>query len=416
MKHIKGLAGQVLIALILGIIVGILYPAFGESLKPLGDGFIKLIKMIIAPIVFCVVVTGICGAGNLKKVGRVGVKSVLYFEIITTFALAVGIALAFIFQPGTGMNIDPKLLHTESLGSYLENVSKVTNTTDFLLRMIPTSVVDAFAKGDVLQVMLFSILFGVSLSMIGEKAQPVVRLIDQIAAAFFGVMSLIVRLAPVGVFGAIAFTTAKYGVGSLQKLGMLLVIFYLSCFVFVIGVLGVVLKLAGFNVFKLIRYFRDELLIVLGTASSDSVLPQVMVKLERLSISKGTVGLVIPTGYSFNLDGFSIYLTLAAIFIAQATNTHISFTELLTILGVAMITSKGAAGIPGSAIVVLAATLSAIPSIPVAGLTLVLGVDWFMGIGRALTNMVGNCVATVVIAVWEGDIDRQQARRVLAEA
>jgi len=415
MKHLRGLAAQVLIALILGIIVGILYPSFGESLKPLGDGFIKLIKMIIAPIVFCVVVSGICGAGNLKKVGRVGVKSVLYFEIITTFALTVGITLAFIFQPGTGMNIDPNLLHAESLGSYLDNVKKVTNSTDFLLHMIPNSVVDAFAKGDVLQVMLFSILFGVSLSMIGEKTQPVVRLIDQIACAFFGVMSLIVKLAPIGVFGAIAFTTAKYGVGSLQKLGMLLIVFYLSCIVFVIGVLGLVLKLAGFNVFKLIRYFSDELLIVLGTASSDSVLPQVMVKLEQLGISKGTVGLVIPTGYSFNLDGFSIYLTLAAIFIAQATNTHISFTELLTILGVAMITSKGAAGIPGSAIVVLAATLVAIPSIPVAGLTLVLGVDWFMGIGRALTNMVGNCVATVVIAKWEGDIDPAHARRVLNE-
>ncbi|HXH02908.1 MAG TPA: C4-dicarboxylate transporter DctA [Candidatus Competibacteraceae bacterium] len=414
MRFFKSLFGQVVVALVAGIVLGALFPDFATSLKPLGDGFIKLIKMIIAPIVFCVVVLGICGTGDLKKVGRVGVKAVIYFEIITTFALMIGVALAYVLQPGVGMNIDPNSLDPAAMASYTEKVGQVKGgAVEFLLRIIPTSVVDAFAKGDILQVLLFSILFGAALALLGERGKPVVSFIEHLSHAFFQVMFFIIKLAPLGVLGAIAFTTGKYGIGSLKQLGLLVLIFYASCIAFVLLVLGVVMRLAGFSILKFIRYLREELMIVLGTASSDSVLPQVMRKLEGMGIHKSTVGLVIPTGYSFNLDGFSIYLTLAAVFIAQATNTPLSTMDLLAILGVAMITSKGAHGVPGSAIVILAATLTTIPSLPVIGLVLVLAVDWFMGIGRALTNLLGNCVATVVIGAWEKDIDKELARRVL---
>lgn len=414
-KFFKSLFGQVVIALIIGIVVGALYPKFGASLKPLGDGFIKLIKMIIGPIVFCVVVSGICGTESLKKVGRVGVKAIVYFEVLTTFALIVGISLAYVFAPGAGMNIDPNSLDPSAMAVYAERASQVKGggTVDFLMRIIPTTVVDAFSKGDILQILLFSIMFGCALSLLGERGKPVVTFIDQLSHAFFQVMSFIIKLAPLGVLGAIAFTVGKYGIGSLKQLGMLVLIFYTSCVVFVLVVLGLVMRLAGFSILKFLRYFREELMIVLGTASSDSVLPQVMRKLEKMGIKDSVVGLVIPTGYSFNLDGFSIYLTLAAVFIAQATNTPLSTADLLTILGISLVTSKGAHGVPGSAIVILAATLTAIPAIPVIGLVLVLAVDWFMGIARALTNLIGNCVATVVIGAWEKDIDKAKARRVL---
>ena len=414
-RFFKTIFGQVVVALVAGIILGMLYPEFAIKLKPLGDGFIKLIKLMIAPIVFCVVVHGIAGAGNLKKVGRVGVKAIVYFEVMTTIALVLGIALAYLFEPGVGMNIDPKSLDAASLKSYVDTAAQVksSGTVEFLMKLVPTTFVGAFTSGDVLQVLLISILFGCALSLIGDAGKPVADLIERTSHALFKMMYFIVRLAPLGVLGAIAFTVGKYGAGSLKQLGYLVALFYGTVILFVVAILGGVLRLAGFSIFKFIRYLKDELLIVLGTASSDSVLPQVMRKLEKMGIKDSTVGLVIPTGYSFNLDAFSIYLTLAAVFIAQATNTPLSLTSLLVILGVALITSKGAHGVPGSAIVILAATLTAIPDIPVLGLVLLLSVDWFMGIARAVGNLLGNCVATVVVAAWEKDIDKAQARRVL---
>ncbi|ALP61979.1 C4-dicarboxylate transporter DctA [Paraburkholderia caribensis] len=413
LKFFNSLFGRVVIALVAGIVIGALFPHFAQSLRPLGDGFLKLIKMVIGPIVFCVVVSGMAHAGDLKKVGRVGLKAVVYFEIMTTIALVIGAVLAYVTRPGVGMNIDLHTLDAGSLASYTEHAKSLKDTAGFLLKIIPDTAIDAFAKGDILQILVFSVLVGSALSLLGPRAQRVNDLIDELAQVFFRVMSFIIKLAPLGVLGAIAFTTGTYGVESLKQLGMLVVVFYASCIVFVAVVLGVVMRLAGFSVFKLIRYLREELSIVLGTASSDAVLPQIMRKLEWMGVKDSTVGLVIPTGYSFNLDGFSIYLTLAVIFIAQATNTPLSMHDLIVVVLVSLVTSKGAHGIPGSAIVILAATLSAIPAIPVLGLVLILPVDWFVGIARALTNLIGNCVATVVVAVWENDIDKARARRVL---
>ena len=414
-RFFKTIFGQVVIALVVGVALGVFFPSFATSLKPLGDAFIKLIKVLIAPIVFCVVVHGIAGAGSLKKVGRVGVKAIVYFELVTTIALMLGIALAYIFQPGVGMNIDPKSLDASSLKTYVDTAAQVkgAGTVDFLMRLIPTTFVGAFSSGDVLQVLLLSVAFGCALSLIGDAGAPITDFIERTSHVLFKMMYFVVRLAPLGVLGAIAFTVGKYGAGSLKQLGFLVVVFYGAVILFVVVVLGGILRVAGFSIFKFIGYLKDELMIVLGTASSDSVLPQVMRKLEKMGIKDSTVGLVIPTGYSFNLDAFSLNLTLAAVFIAQATNTELSLQSLLVILGVALITSKGAHGVPGSAIVILAATLTAIPDIPVLGLVLVLSVDWFMGIARALGNLIGNCVATVVIAVWEKDIDKVQARKVL---
>ena len=414
-RFAKSLFGQVVIALVLGVLAGLLVPEFAIKLKPLGDGFIKLIKMIIPVLVFCVVVHGIAGAGDLKRVGRVGVKALIYFEILTTIALVMGLAAAFYFQPGAGMNVDPKALDASAMTAYATNADKLTSggTVDFLMRLIPTTVINAFATGDVLQVLLFAVLFGCALTMLGERGKPVATMIDVTSLVLFKIMGIIIKLAPLGVLGAIAFTVGKYGVGSLKQLGMLVILFYASVLVFVFGVLGLVMRFSGFSLIKLLRYLREELAIVFATTSSDSVLPQIMAKLRHMGIRDSTVGLVIPTGYSFNLDAFSIYITLAAVFIAQATNTPISMADLLTILAIALVTSKGAHGVPGSAIVVLAATLHAIPAIPAIGLVLVLSVDWFMGIARALGNLIGNCVATVAIAAWEGDIDRERAHAVL---
>ncbi|EKS9797196.1 MULTISPECIES: C4-dicarboxylate transporter DctA [Burkholderia] len=412
-KFLNSLFGRVVVALILGIALGAFFPHFAESLRPLGDGFLKLIKMVIGPIVFCVVVSGMANAGDLKKVGRVGLKAVIYFEIMTTLALGIGLVLAWLTRPGVGMNIDLRSLDASSLATYAKNAESLKDTAGYLMKIIPETAIDAFAKGDILQILVFAVLFGSALSLLGDKAQRVNSLIEELSHVFFRIIGFIIKLAPLGVLGAIAFTTGKYGVASLKQLGYLVAVFYLSCFVFVTVVLGVVMRLAGFSVFKLIRYLREELSIVLGTASSDAVLPQVMRKLEYMGVKDSTVGLVIPTGYSFNLDGFSIYLTLAVLFIAQATNTPLSTHDLIVVLLVSLVTSKGAHGIPGSAIVILAATLSAIPAIPVLGLVLILPVDWFVGIARALTNLIGNCVATVVVAVWENDIDRARATRVL---
>jgi aerobic C4-dicarboxylate transport protein len=412
---VRSLFGQVVIALIVGILLGWQYPGVAVALKPLGDGFIKLIKMLIAPLVFGVVVHGIVGAGDLRKAGRVGLKAIIYFEVLTTIALVTGVVLAYVVRPGVGMNIDVKTLDASALSAYTSHIAQVTNEVDVLMRIIPTTVVDAFAQGDILQVLLFAILFGVGLAMLGQHGQTVTHCIEESVNVLFKVIGLIVKLAPLGVLGAVAFTVGKYGVASLEQLGMLVALYYVAAALFVLIVLGGVMWLAGFSLFKFLRYLREELLIVFGTASSDAVLPQVMRKLEAMGIKDSTVGLVIPLGYSFNLDGFSIYLSLAAVFVAQATNTHLSTGDLLMVLGAgaALLTSKGASGVPGSAIVVLAATLSAIPVIPAIGLVLVLSVDWFMGIARAVSNLIGNCVATVVIAVWEGDIDRDRAKQVL---
>ena len=414
-RFMRSLFGQVVLALLVGVAIGLLAPEFAIKLKPLGDAFIKLIKMIIPVLVFCVVVHGIAGAGDLRRVGRVGVKALIYFEVVTTIALGLGLLLAFVFQPGVGMNVDTATLDAKAMSAYAENAGKLTGggTVDFLMKLIPTTVVSAFANGDVLQVLLFAVLFGCALAMLGERGAPVANFIDTLSHVLFKTMGIIIKLAPFGVLGAIAFTVGKYGIGSLKQLGMLVVLFYAAVIIFVVVILGAIMRVAGFSIFKLLRYLREELAVVFATTSSDSVLPQIMSKLKRMGIRDSTVGLVIPTGYSFNLDAFSIYITLAAVFIAQATNTPISMTDLLTILAISLVTSKGAHGVPGSAIVVLAATLQAIPAIPAIGLVLVLSVDWFMGIARALGNLIGNCVATVAVAAWEGDIDRERAHAVL---
>jgi len=407
---------QVLAALILGIILGMVVPDFAIGLKILSDAFLKLISMIVAPIVFCVVVHGIAGAGDLKKVGRVGVKALIYFEVMTTVALVVGLILAYLFGPGHGMNIDPSTLDAKALNTYADNAHKLQGggIGSFLLNVIPTTSFDALSRNDVLQVLFFAVLFGVGLALVGgEKGKLVTSIIDAASTVLFRVMGLIVRIAPLGVLGAVAYTVGKYGVGSLKQLVSLVALFYVSVGIFVLGVLGGVMALAGINILKFLSYLREELTIVLATASSDAVLPQIMKKLERMGVKDSVVGLVIPTGYSFNLDAFSIYLTLAVVFIAQATNTPLSFGDLLLVLGVSLITSKGAHGVPGSAIVILAATLNAVPSIPAIGLVLVLSVDWFIGMARAVGNLTGNCVATVVVAAWEGDLDRAKAAKVL---
>ncbi|MET4445347.1 aerobic C4-dicarboxylate transport protein [Bradyrhizobium sp. GM2.2] len=407
---------QVLAALILGIILGVAAPDFAISLKILSDAFLKLISMIVAPIVFCVVVHGIAGAGDLKKVGRVGVKALVYFEVMTTVALVVGLILAYTFGPGHGMNIDPSTLDAKALNTYADNAHKLQGggIGSFLLNVIPSTSFDALSRNDVLQVLFFAVLFGVGLALVGgEKGKLVTSMIDAASTVLFRVMGLIVRVAPLGVLGAVAYTVGKYGVGSLKQLVSLVALFYVSVGIFVLGVLGGVMALAGINILKFLAYLREELTIVLATASSDAVLPQIMKKLERMGVKDSVVGLVIPTGYSFNLDAFSIYLTLAVVFIAQATNTPLSFGDLLLVLGVSLITSKGAHGVLGSAIVILAATLNAVPSIPAIGLVLVLSVDWFIGMARAVGNLTGNCVATVVVAAWEGDLDRAKAAKVL---
>jgi len=415
MRFFKTLFGQVVLALMAGVAIGLTFPDQAVGLKPLGDGFIKLVKMLIPLIIFCVVVHGIAGSGDLKRVGRLGVRSLIYFEVVTTIALLLGLVLAFVFEPGVGMNVDVTSLDASALSAYQTNAERLTSGgfTAFLMALIPTTAISAFSSGDVLQVLLFAILFGVALALLGERGKNVVGLIEDVSSVLFKIMGLIIRLAPLGVLGAIAFTVGKYGIGSLKQLGMLVALFYVSVILFVVVILGAIMRFSGVSLFKLLRYLREELAVVFATTSSDSVLPQIMAKLRNMGIRDSTVGLVIPTGYSFNLDAFSIYITLAAVFIAQATNTPIGMVDLMTILLISLVTSKGAHGVPGSAIVVLAATLQAVPAIPAIGLVLVLSVDWFMGIARALGNCIGNCVACVAIAAWDGDIDRARAQAVL---
>ena len=400
----KSLYVQVLIAIVLGVLLGHFYPAMGTEMKPLGDGFIKLIKMIIAPIIFCTVVVGIAGMEDMKKVGKTGGLALLYFEIVSTLALVVGLVLVNLLQPGVGMNIDPASLDTKGIASYIVP-GKIETTTQFLLNIIPVSVIDAFAKNEILQVLLIAIMFGFALHRFGGRGTLVFDFIEKISHVLFGIVGIIMKVAPIGAFGAMAFTIGKYGVGSLLSLGKLMGTFYGTCLIFVFIVLGTIAKLHGFNIFKFIRYIKEELFIVLGTSSSETVLPRMMIKLENLGVKKSVVGLVIPTGYSFNLDGTAIYLTMAAVFIAQATNTPMTLTQQITLLAVLLLTSKGAAGVTGSGFIVLAATLSAVGGIPVAGLALILGIDRFMSEARALTNLVGNGVATVVVAKWTGDVD-----------
>jgi aerobic C4-dicarboxylate transport protein len=403
----KSLYVQVLTAIVIGILLGHFYPESGAAMKPLGDGFIKLIKMIIAPIIFCTVVVGIAGMEDMKKVGKTGGLALLYFEIVSTIALIVGLVIVNLVQPGAGMNVDPKALDTKGVSAYTDP-AKMQSVTEFLLNIIPNTVIDAFAKGEILQVLLFSVLFGFALHRFGGRGTLVFDFVEKLSHVLFGIVGIIMRLAPIGAFGAMAFTIGKYGLGSLLSLGKLMGTFYLTCLVFIFGVLGIIARLHGFSIWKFIKYIKEELLIVLGTSSSESVLPRMMAKLENLGVRKSVVGLVIPTGYSFNLDGTSIYLTMAAMFIAQATNTPMTLGQQITLLAVLLLTSKGAAGITGSGFIVLAASLSAVGHVPVEGLALILGIDRFMSEARALTNLIGNGVATIVVAKWTGDLDSER--------
>jgi aerobic C4-dicarboxylate transport protein len=398
------LYSQVLVAIVAGVLIGHFYPQTGEALKPLGDGFIKLIRMIIAPIIFCTVVLGIAGMENMKKVGKTGGLALLYFEIVSTLALIVGLVVVNVVRPGVGVNANPQTLDTASVAQYT-NPGAMKGVEEFLLDIIPVSVVDAFARGDILQVLFFSVLFGFALHMLGERGRPLFDVVERFSEVLFRIVGFIMRLAPIGAFGAMAFTIGRYGVKTLLSLGSLMACFYLTCLVFVFVILGAIARLHGFSIWSFVRYIKEELFIVLGTSSSESVLPRMIAKLERLGVEKSVVGLVIPTGYSFNLDGTSIYLTMAAVFIAQATNTPLDIFQQLTLLLVLLLTSKGAAGVTGSGFIVLAATLSAVGHVPVAGVALILGIDRFMSEARALTNLVGNGVATVVVGKWCRQVD-----------
>ncbi|HEY8876931.1 MAG TPA: dicarboxylate/amino acid:cation symporter [Roseateles sp.] len=408
----RSLYAQVITAIVIGVLVGHFFPQTGEALKPLGDGFIKLIKMIIAPIIFCTVVVGIAGMEDMKRVGKTGGYALLYFEVVSTIALIVGLVVVNVLQPGDGMHVDPKTLDTKGIAAYT-GPGKLQGTVDFLLAIIPTTVVDAFAKGEMLQVLLFALLFGFALHRFGGRGTLVFDGIEKTSHVLFAIVGMIMKVAPIGAFGAMAFTIGKYGVGSLLSLAKLMGAFYATCLIFIFVVLGTIARLHGFSAWKFIKYIKEELFIVLGTSSSESVLPRMMAKLENLGVRKSTVGLVIPTGYSFNLDGTSIYLTMAAVFIAQATDTPMTLMQQLTLLGVLLLTSKGAAGVTGSGFIVLAATLSAVGGVPVAGLALILGIDRFMSEARALTNLIGNGIATVVVGKWTGDLDTARLQAVL---
>ncbi|MFW1741629.1 dicarboxylate/amino acid:cation symporter [Acinetobacter johnsonii] len=423
----KSLYFQVIVAIIAGILVGHFFPSgtqvingvekyvpgWGELFYPLGQGFIKLIKMIIAPVIFCTVVSGIAGMESMKSVGKTGGVALLYFEIVSTIALLIGLLVINIWKPGVGMNVDPSTLDTSGISKFVES-GQQQSTVDFFMHIIPNTVVGAFAEGEILQVLLFALMFGFALHKLGDAGKPVLKFIDQISHVFFNIVNMIMKLAPIGAFGAMAYTIGKYGIGSLAQLAQLIICFYITCLLFIFLVLGTISRLCGFSILKMIRMIREELFIVLGTSSSESVLPRMLKKLEIAGCEKSVVGLVIPTGYSFNLDGTSIYLTMAAIFIAQATNTQLDLMHQVTLLGVLLISSKGAAGVTGSGFIVMAATLSAVGHIPVAGLALILGIDRFMSEARALTNLVGNSLATIVVAKWVGQLDQEKLHFALA--
>ncbi len=411
-KLLRSLYAQVLIAIVIGVAVGHFFPTVGENLKPLGDGFIKLIKVVIGPIIFFTVVSGVASMRDTRKIGRVGGKALLYFEVVTTAALLLGLFVINLVGPGRGMNVDPASLDAGSVAKYTEAAGAQT-VADFVLHIIPTTFVSAFTEGDLLQVLLIALLSGFALIRMGELGARILKGIDALSVLVFNVLGFIMKLAPLGAFGAMAFTIGKYGVGSLQQLAYLMGTFYLTCALFVFVVLNVIARLAGFSLLKFLRYIKEELLLVLGTSSSESALPRLMTKLENAGANKSVVGLVVPTGYSFNLDGTSIYLTMAAVFIAQATNTPLGFGQELALLAILLLTSKGAAGVTGSGFVVLAGTLATLGSVPVAGLALILGIDRFMSEGRAITNIIGNGVATLVVARSENAVDLNRLTRVL---
>ncbi len=410
-KIYKSLYFQVIVAIVFGVLAGHFYPETAVKLKPLGDGFIRLVKMLIGPVIFCTIVTGMAGMQDMKKIGSVGVKALLYFEVLTTIALLIGLLAINVIRPGEGMNIDISRLDTSALNTITAG-KQTQSTVEFLMNIIPLTVVDAFAKGDLLQILLFSVLFGFGASKLGNKVQGVTTFIKGFSDILFQIIHVIMKVAPLGALGAMAFTIGKYGLGSLASLAKLMGTFYLTCILFIVLVLGAVLFAMRFNIFRLLIYIKEELLIVLGTSSSESALPGLIEKMEKAGCSKSVVGLVIPTGYSFNLDGTSIYLTMAAIFIAQATNTPVTLQQQLFLLLVLMITSKGAAGVTGSGFITLAATLPATGHIPVAGLALILGIDRFMSEARALTNIIGNAVATLVVSKWEKELDMPAARSI----
>jgi aerobic C4-dicarboxylate transport protein len=409
----KSLYVQVLVAITLGVLVGWLWPATGAALKPLGDGFIKLVKMIITPVIFLTVVTGIAGMRDLRAFGRIAAKAFAYFIVMSTLALVVGLAVANLVRPGAGLNVDIATLDTGKVASYVTKAHETT-VTGFVLNIIPDTLVSAFTSGEILQVLLVAILFGIALAMMGERGEPLLGALRTLTAVVFRIVRILMYAAPIGAFGAMAFTIGQYGIGTLANLAQLIVTFYATSLLFVLGILGAVTWVAGFSILALIRYIKDELLLVLGTSSSESAMPLLMEKLEAAGCPKPIVGLVVPTGYSFNLDGTNIYMSLAALFIAQACNVHLSFGDQLLLMAVAVLSSKGAAGVTGSGFIVLAATLSVVPSIPVAGMALILGVDRFMSECRSLTNFVGNAVATIVVARWERAVDMVRLRRVLA--
>ncbi|SPJ17918.1 C4-dicarboxylic acid, orotate and citrate transporter [Burkholderiales bacterium] len=412
MRFLRSLYVQVLIAIAIGILLGYFVPDFAVSLKPLGDAFIKLIKMIIAPIIFCTVVLGIAGMENLKSVGRTGAYALVYFEVLSTIALMIGLVVVNVVQPGGGMNIDPATLNAGAVAQFA-GPGKMQTVTQFLLDIIPDTMVGAFAHVDILPVLFVAILSGFALHLAGEVARPLYGLVQQVSQVLFRIVGMIMKVAPIGAFGAMAFTIGKYGVGALAQLGGLMLCFYATCLLFIFGVLGIVARLHGFSIWRFVKYIRDELLIVLGTSSSEAVLPRMIAKLETLGAQKSVVGLVIPAGYSFNLDGTSIYLTMATLFIAQATNTPLDLFQQVTVLAILLLTSKGAAGVTGSGFIVLAATLSAVGTVPVAGVALILGIDRFMSEARALTNLVGNGVATLVVARWCGALDSTRLQQQL---
>ncbi len=409
----RHLYAQVLAAIVVGVVLGHFWPEIAVQMKPFGDGFIKLIKMLIAPIIFCTVVHGIASMEDMKKVGRVGVKALIYFEVMTTVALIIGLVVVNLWKPGAGMNVDPAALDTRAIATYTARAGQ-QSTVDFLMHIIPNTVVGAFAEGEILQVLLIAILFAFALQALGSHGKPVLHLIDTVAHVFFRIVGMVMKVAWLGAFGAMAFTIGRYGVSTLVQLGSLMAGFYVTCLLFVLGVLGIVCALCGFSILRFIAYIKEELLIVLGTSSSETVLPRMLAKMENLGCEKSVVGLVIPTGYSFNLDGTCIYLTMAAIFLAQATNTPLSLGQEVGLIGILLLTSKGAAGVTGSGFIVLAATLSSLGTVPVASIALILGVDRFMSEARALTNLVGNGVATVVVAKWEGALDVARMNRVLS--
>ena len=412
MKYLRSLYVQVLLAIIAGILLGWYNPELGAQLKPLGDAFIKLIKMLIGPIIFTTVVVGIAGLSDMKKVGRVGVKALIYFEVITTVALVIGLLVVNWVQPGAGINADPATLDAKSVAQYTSAASHAS-TVDFLLNIIPATFVSAFVGGDLLQVLLLALLFGFALARLGERGRPVREVLHEVSHVFFGIVGFVTKVAPIAAFGAMAFTVGKYGLGSLLSLGKLMLCVYVTCALFVFVVLGLVARFHGFSLWRLLVYIKEEIFIVIGTSSSESVLPRMMQRMEEIGCAKPVVGIVLPAGYSFNLDGTCIYLTMAAIFVAQATNTDLTLMQELGILAVLLVTSKGAAGVTGSGFVTLAATLATVGHIPVAGIALLLGVDRFMSEARAVTNLCGNAVAMVVVAMWEGEFDRTKGARIM---